>query len=328
MKRAENKISDFLKSRSGMMLMTFIGLAGALLAYDPEAPTPFLGASGFVWTSADSWLPTAAARFGAGIGLTVVIGALMELINRTFNLLRTSSLLFIGIFVVMQAATPPVMSQLTSSLLLNLTVLYVAATFYSVYMRPRQTRRIFLAFCIMSAGSMADYRFALYALVFMLSFQQMRCPSPRMYLAALMGIITPWWIALGFGLTADAGIHWPVTKSIFEVLDKTQLILMLVTVGVTVILGFLICSSNMVKIYSYNAKNRALSGLLAMLSLFTATATLADIANAPGYLSTLNCLTAFQAGLFFRIVENRRGYIYILSLTAIYIAIYFCNLWL
>lgn len=327
MKKAENKFSNFLQSRSGTALMVLSALCAAVFGKGSADSYPAVSSGGFAFASASGWIADASVAFAAGLGLTALVGLMMWAVNRTFNLLRDSSTLFLGVFAVLQCSTPLVVGRLWQSIALTAVVLGVTATFYSVYMRPRQTRRIFLAFCVMSAGSLFDYVYALYAALMLLAFHQMRCPSPRMYLAAAMGIVTPWWMAWGFGLP-DHGIHLPERLSVFASLDRPQLVMTLVTVGITVIVSILVCCTNMVKIYSYNARSRALSGLLAMLSLFTATATLVDIANAWAYLSTLNCLTAFQIGLFFRITEKRRGYIYIVSLFAVCAILYLCNIWL
>lgn len=328
MKRAESKISNFIKGRSATALMIAAGLAAMVGGYDAAAALPQLGTSGFAFPSLDDLMGGSELRPVLGIALSVIVGLMMFSINRNFNLLRTESPLFLGIFAILQGATPVISGQLAASVLLTIVVLGVLATFYTIYQRPRYTRRVFLAFCIMAAGTLVDYVYAFYSLIFLLAFYQMRCPSARMYLAALFGMVTPWWIALGFEFTTLGSVHFPDTHHIFSLLEKAQLVMMLVTVGVTVICCLLVCSTNMVKIYSYNSKARALSGLLAMLSLFTAIATLVDIANAPAYLSTLNCLTAFQVALFFRIVESQRGYVYILSFIAVYAAIYLCNIWL
>lgn len=322
----EIKVTRFVGSHAFSFLLMAIALMGALIGYT-TMPSPYAGDGGPVFDSPDTWLPALSASFVAGVILTAAVAGMMEMTNRVFNLLRTPTLLFLGLYAVMQAATPLVVCRAPSGILLNLVVLSVLASFYTTYQRPLRTRRIFLSFCIMSALAMADYVYFIYVCLFLLAFGQMRTASARMYLAALMGIVTPWWITWGFGLMPD-GIHMPVTHSIFTELDSPRVILMTVTVGITVIGLFLLCVSNMMKVYSYNAKARAMSGLLMMLSLATAIAALVNVSNAPAYLPVLDCFVAYQATLCFKTNEKRRGYIMVAALLLVYIIIYAFNIWI
>lgn len=327
MRPTETKISDFLQGKPCTMLMLAAALFAAVSGFGDSPPAPYLGDSGFAIPSPNNWFPEPAASFFIGLLLTAAVILLMEMLNRVFNILRTSSLMFIGVFAVMQCATPLIISRLTSALVLNVVVLAVLATFYTIYMKPRLTRRVFLAMAVMSALAMADYVYTIYIFLFLLAFGQMRCVTARMYLASLMGIATPWWIASGFGWIDLSSIHWPHPATVFSQFSKGQIIMFVITVGITVISQFLLCVSNMVKIYSYNAKARAISGLLMMFSLATAVAALVDFGNATAYISLLNCFTAFQIGQFYLINQQRRGYIAVLAALVIFSTIFVVNLW-
>lgn len=326
MKSFETKTTRFLASRSCAILLMVLGLFAAVAGYRPTAVDAGLN-SGPVFASPSMWIADPAVRFGTGLFLTVGVLALMDALNRVFNLLRTPSLLFLGLFMVMQAATPALIGSAIGGVVLNVAVLGVLTVIYTTYLAPKLTRRVFLVFFVLSALLLCDYVYAVYIAMFLLSFSQMRCSGPRMLLSAAVGIIAPAWIVFGLGLATPGDVHWPWPETLLTSLDRGRLVTLLVTVGITVIGGFLLCAMNMVKIYSYNAKDRSFSGLLMMLTLGTAVAVLVDFRNCMAYMSLLNCLMAFQVGLFFRVNANRRAYIVVCGMLLCYAVIYFVNLW-
>lgn len=328
MRPVEVKITRFIAGRAGAVLLMALSLVACLAAFGSAQSLPSGGDAGIACPTFLDSIASHTVRFSIGLGLTAAVTALMDSINRTFNLLRTTQLLFLGVFAALQCASPVIINSQPSAVLLNLVVLGVMATFFTTYQQPSSTKRVFLAFVIMSALALGYYPYLVYILLGFTAFSQMRCVGPRMILAAVLGIITPVWIALGFGWLTFADFHLPHPASIFDSLPRPRLIILIVTVGLTVISSFLLCAVNMVKIYAYNAKDRALNALLMMQTLVTAVAVLVDVRNSPMYLSLLNCLLAFQTGLFFRVNAARRGYIVVLAILFILTVIYFCNLWL
>lgn len=328
MRPVEVKITRFIAGRPGAVLLMALSLAACLAAFGSAQSFPTGSDAGIACATPLDSIASHALRFCIGLGLTGAVTALMESINRTFNLLRTTQLLFLGIFTALQCASPIIINCQLSGVLLNLVVLGVMAAFFTTYQQPGNTKRVFLAFLIMSALALGCYPYIAYILLGFTAFSQMRCLGPRMILAALLGIVTPVWIALGFGWLDFTDFHMPRPEGIFDTLPRPRLVTLIVTVGLTVISSFLLCAVNMVKIYAYNAKDRALNALLMTLTLATALAVLVDVRNAPMYLSLLNCLMAFQVGLFFRVNAARRGYIVVLAILFIITIIYFCNLWL
>lgn len=257
------------------------------------------------------------------IALIAATMAMMAFINSNFNLLRSSSILFIGVFGIMEAASPIISTRLSSGMLVALVVLCAMGLMYSVYQKPRSgTRRIFMTFFLLSAGSMAQYAFVAYLPVFLAGCAQMRCFTFRALLAALTGIVVPWWIMWGFGLISLQDLTFPVDLSIFSNLDISDTAQLVAVIVVTVIAGFTLTLTNMIKIYSYNARSRSFNGLLVTVTIATLLLTMIDFANVTAYLTLLNCCVAYQTALSFRINADNRGYIAVLALIAIYLILF------
>lgn len=316
-----------MASRAFCFLLIALGIIAIIPAAGSATHFTYNPAPGFVYASPFALIAAPVARIIIGILLTAAVAWTMEEINRVFNLLRTPTILFIGLFVILQFATPTTPEAFISGIFLNLVILGVLATFYASYMKRTATRRIFLAFCCIAAASLFDYSFAFFIPPFALGLSQMRCADSRMLIAMALGIITPWWICWGVGCHGGQFTPWPSGVSIFTQLPTTTgNILFIITIAVTVITSLALCASNMLKIYNYNARSRALSGLMMMLTLWTSILILVNVSNAPAYLSLLNCLLAYQLALFFHTGIKHRAYILIIATIVVFTAIYLCNI--
>lgn len=272
--------------------------------------------------SSPEFLSGATTLFGALL-LTAAVMLAMLFINKAYNLLRTSSMLYLGVFAMMECASPIISTRVSSGLLVALSVLCAMGLMYSVYQRPVEgTKRVFLAFVLLSAGCMMQYAFIAYLPIFIAGCAQMRCFTFRTLLAAFVGILTPWWIAWGFGWISLSELAFPAGLSVFSQLDTADTAQLAVVIAVSVITGFVFTLTNMVKIYSYNARSRSFTGLLVTVTGATLLLTMVDFANITAYLPLLNCCIAYQASLSFRINADNRGYIPICILLAVYFILF------
>ncbi len=153
-----------------------------------------------------AWLPEGSISMWANIIVVLATGAVMIIINRHFNLLRTTSAFFAAYFVFVTACTPAVMGQLGASSLLALIMMGAVWLIFSIYNQRISSRRVFLAFFLIGLGQLTEYTFALYIPVFIAALGQMRVFTFKKILAAILGNITPAWITWGLGLIPEPEI--------------------------------------------------------------------------------------------------------------------------
>ena len=323
MKPSERALTRYLRSRLGAYSLVAIAFLGMLISAGvAQLPAVATGRGLVTGLSSASFIGGGFSLIGA-LALTGCIMGAMALINSAFNLLRTSSHLFLGVFAFMEAASPIVTTRLSSGSVVALVVLGAMGLMYSVYQQPVSgTKRIFLAFTLLSAGSMGQYAFVGYWPVFLAGCAQMRCFSFRTLLAALTGLVVPWWIGWGFGWITLDSITFPSGLSVFSQLDSIDAAQLTAVLILTVIAGFVLTLTNMVKIYSYNARSRSFTGLLVTVTIATLILTMIDFANITAYLPLLNCCVAFQAALFFRINAENRGYIAVCILLGVFFLLF------
>lgn len=323
MEALERSITVTLRSRIGTTAIFSAAFLAMLLASETAHIPAIATGRGLVEGVGTAEMVTGSLSLLLSLLLTGAIMGAMVLINSTYNMLRTSSQLYLAVFAVMQAASPLISIRLCSGSLVALVILSAIGLMYSVYQQPRTgTRRIFLVFLLLSAGAMAQYAFLAYIPVFIAGCAQMRAFKFRSLLAAIVGLVTPWWIALGLGLIHFSQITLPTGLSIYSDLGSADTLQLAAVIIATVLSGIIITFMNMVKTYAYNAKARSFAGLLVTVTLATVILTVIDFANVTAYLTLLNCCVAYQTTLFFRINAENRGYIAVLSLFAVYIILY------
>lgn len=320
MKAREVEVTRFVKSRQMAAILAVMALCMMLWSRTDGDVTILSADRGLSLPSPDKWFdPAGSATFTVNLLAIFACGVLMAWLNASFNVLRSFSLTFVGIFLLMTAATPLETVMFQGASLLALGVLTAMSLLLSVYSAPTLSRRVFMAFAILSAGALTQYSFVPFIAVMFTGMAQMRVMSARTVTAALLGILTPWWLTLAFSPTAEwPCIHAPQFDNIFPGWPLERTARLWITLAVTLGLGLVLGIMNLVKIITYNAKARAVNGLLTLVSITAGLMSLIDFTNMPVYIILVNACTAFQTGHFFAINTARRAYIPILVIIAVY----------
>jgi len=324
MNARETVVTRVVKSRAFALLVMAAALVAAV-AGGAARPVPEYGGmpGGMFRTSVldpDAVLPVCAA-------LDILAVVMMAMLNGVYNLLRTTSWLFLAMFMVMQAASPGVSMHSVCGMLMVPAVLGAVWLCYSLYQNPGDTKRVFLAFFIISVSCCCHYAYVLYVGVFLAGLVQMRALSLRSLLAAVTGLATPVWLLWAFGIVDFADIpavSWTIPSMEFI----SHNLPLAATAGFTLVSGLVIMCANMVKVYGYNAVTRAHNGLLALVWMSAALLCVADFTSAWCVLPLLNCATAFQTGLFFRIYTQQRAYLPVIVMIAVYTALFVWSVWI
>lgn len=303
------------------IIMSILVVLTALVAYN-NAQFEFIDEDrGFIFSSPNLWITNSNISLVVNVVATLVVASLMIFINRVFNLLRTTSLLDATLFLAMTISTPVLLTQLVGTPL-SVILLVCLILLYSTYGSLSETRNIFAVFFILSAMTTTQYCYAFYIPVFMIGCAQMRVLSGRTIVAGILGLITPWWLALGSGLVHPSQIHLPEFESIFGDFDFSEQLPLFASAGVTALLLILGWVSNFPQMIAYNARMRAINGTMSIISLVTLIAACGDFTNISAYVPTLCLCSAFQLGRFFTWQKIDRSYIAIAIVFVIYISIY------
>lgn len=312
------QITRFMHSRWLVLIMALALVCVAMTAYT-NIPVEYLaGDRGLVLPSANLWIPNPHTAMWVNIGATLGLAALMVVLNRSYNLLRTMTLLDASLFLAMSMSTPWLLVQFYTGTPLCITLIVCTLLLYSTYQNPCRRKRIFLIFFLLSAMTMTQYCYAVYIPVFIIGSMQMRIFSIKTLIAIILGTITPWWMMLGSGLVTVSDIHIPDFGNMFGtfyLVDNLQLLVAVLISATVLVAGWCL---NFPRMIAYNAHMRAYNGTMSVLSLVTLIALCADFINLPAYAPVLFMCASFYMGRMFAAQASPKSYIPITTIFLIY----------
>lgn len=312
-------ITNFLHSRPGGRLISLVGLllivGGRYLGANPtpEGIVPTVG----------GWAGTAMA-----IVTLIAIIALLRLINKQYNIMRSESSLGAPLIIALAASTPWVATTFWPAWLLPALMLTVACILFSTFGSLYPERTVFLIFTLITAAAFILPQTLFFLPIALLGCMQVRIFSFRVFLAAILGVITPLWIALGFGLTTIYTLPLPAIDISAETFAGLRDNIYLIAGAAAIALsGLAAMSLNLYKLLSYKAVTRATNGFLALLFLASVALCIVDAAHLVLYLPLLITLAGYQLTLMFVIRRTPHSWIAIAIIIAIFWGLFFLNLW-
>lgn len=309
MTRKETRFTNFIRSRG---VGAIIAVASAWMTW---RALPSLTPSGWL-----GFMPE--LSWGVNFAVLSATAWAMIAINRQFNILRTLSVFFAAYFLFITCSTPFMSCFAGTSSVLAACMIFCMWILFTLYNEPHSNRRIFLIFAILSVGTLSDWKFLFFIPLFVIGLAQMRILRTKKIIAALIGIFTPPWIVFGLDLMPIPQLPHIFFTPPTILLQSPEALPFLCTVLLTMAIGFLLGSINLLRILGFNARARAYNGFLALLGIYTGILAIINFTALPDYMTLLNACVAFQVGHFFRATASRRGYILIVLLFAAYTSLY------
>lgn len=310
-------ITRILHSRTGCDSVIVISLAAIVVAWFAGAPS----------------LPGDVIVGGwpgllMGLAVTALTAVVLQLVNKQFNLVRYDTALAPAMFMTMVMSLPALGCSFGAGGVLALAMIAGSFMLFSAYADPGARRRVFLLFCIVSALGMTRVVYLYYLPVMFVGCAQMRQFNLKTILAAILGVVTPPWIIIGSGLVSPDDIEMPGLSVPSLQVDSPVAITMLAVTAFTIVMGVAFTSANLIRVYSYNSKTRAMNGYYSILFLATVLLTLIDFNNLSLYLPLLMAMTGYQACHFWAIRSSSpRGWIGIVMFMAVYWGTYIWYTW-
>ncbi|WP_289754217.1 hypothetical protein [uncultured Duncaniella sp.] len=309
MTRKETRFTNFIRSRGVGAIIAVVSAWMTWRALPSLTPSGWLG-----------FMPE--LSWGVNFAVLSATAWAMIAINRQFNILRTLSVFFAAYFLFITCSTPFMSCFAGTSSVLAACMIFCMWILFTLYNEPHSNRRIFLIFAILSAGTLYDWKFLFFVPLFVIGLAQMRILRTKKIISALIGIFTPPWIVFGLDLMPIPQLPHIFFTPPTILLQSPEALPFLCTVLLTMTIGFLLGSINLLRILGFNARARAYNGFLAVLGIYTGILAIINFTALPDYMTLLNACVAFQVGHFFRATASRRGYILIVLLFAAYTSLY------
>lgn len=249
-------------------------------------------------------------------------GALLFWLNKTYLFIRSMTVVYVSVFLLLEAANPQLTAALTDGSLLALMILCTSFIVFGTFGKRRSQRSVFITFFIISLLSMFHSACIYLVIVYMIGYVQMRVMKLRSFIAMLLGLALPPWLVFGFGFVDLTGFRLPVVQGLwtgnFDAIPLSAVIF----AGVLIVMMFALTTLNLVQIYSYKAQARALNGFFIILAFFTIVAMIVDYGNLLNYITVLNMCVAIQVAHTFTISEAKYRYLALIALILVCAALY------
>lgn len=319
-------LDKFIHSQGMAVLMGAAAVGGAVAAYIMAPSVAEDVDRGILFPSPDMWVyGEPVVSLIVNLVLTIGLALLITVLNRTYNLQTSPSLLDSAMFLTISLAAPASLMHFGSGTVLCAVVMLCVFILFGTYADIYASKNIFLIFMLLSGMTMTQYAFVVYIPVFITGVAQMRALTARTAVAALLGLLTPWWIVFGLGLASPMSAHLPSLEQFLD-FDIAENAWLLTTCAVSASLLVVAWLGNFPRMIAYNAHRRAYNGMMSVLSLVTMLALCADPGDCAAYAPMLFVCTSVQLGKFLSGRLNRIGLVMAVSIIILFILIYLCYL--
>lgn len=314
---------------AGMLGIIVICIILGLLGAWSGLPQPGDGNFGLALPSPNLWMSRSAGSQVLNILGIGICAILLYFINKQFSLIKTGQPLGASFFLPLTFANLPLGGQWTSLPCVTLIALIIYATLFNAYRARNATRQLFVIATCLSIGSMFEYAFIPLGIAAFIAAFLMEIMRPKEFLAMGLGLIAPYWVAIGFGLIDFSQLQLPHPHTIFSGNLPDETIQMISVAGIMALCAIMLSLYNGMILYAGNSRVRRsilvmnTFGLVATISMFL------DLNNLPAYMGVFNIWFAIQLANFFTLRELRRGgllywllQLIIVSVSLIYISSY------
>lgn len=313
--------------KTGIILALLLATAMCVLSYifKPAEIVPLQ--HGICLPSPDA---IAIDSFGSWLVNTLLIGMIalvVFLTNRRYNFIRTTEPAFPAIFLIMAASNPLLTQSLNTSMVLCLANVVCLFIIFATYGRVNATQQLFLMGAVIGVGSMFQYAFLPMAAVYLLWALFMKVLRFKVLLAFLAGFLCPYWIALGIGWIHFSDFRFPALTSLFDIAhDHSEILLLLIGIGLAASIGFILVLVNSIKLYAGNSRVNAMNLCVTALGAAAAICILVDYENLTAYVITLYVACAIQIANICALWSPRMPWIVTAVPAGLYLALFVCGL--
>lgn len=322
----DTRINDFLNGRLPAVLAAVLLAVSAVVAVMlAEVPPVDMGNGIFFDVSKTSLLSTHLSM-PLNVALIVVTGLIMLLLNKLYNFVKALTFIGTTTFFLLEMALPVSSSALNMGTMLCLTLSLGALILFGTYENKFAQRPIFLVMCLLSFGAMFNWAFVALIVAFALGFAYMRAMNWKSFLAILIGLFTPFWIAMGLGWVSPGDFKPIEINAVWATIDVGQLRSMIVWTVAVIVATIALSAVNLFSIYSYRLQLRVYNAFFLLVTMVSIVGMCVDYRDMFNYVPMLNLCLAVQVAHAFTISTFPKRYVFMFVIVAATLAAYTCNL--
>lgn len=285
-----------------MVLLAVLLLLASGIAFETGILGEVDSGNGVFYALSGNFIANQELSFALNMVSIMAIVSLTVMLNKAFSFVRAVTFSYASMFLLLEMANPLVCARFyTGTAMCLVMVVGMFVLFASYQQKGLSQRRIFLVFALLSFCCMFQYAFLVLLLAFMVGFFQMRAVDIRGILAMLIGIVTPFWIMIGLGITNPLTAQPPLIETIWSSLQLSQVKLVIATTIVVAVLTILLMIVNVFTFMNYRLQKRVYNTFIIVLALLSMGMMCIDYRNMMIYVPILNWCLAVQVAHAFTI---------------------------
>lgn len=314
----EESINTFLQSRVWYVIVVVLGALMAYSAWLRGIYYPYTDAGISSTLFLQGW-QNSFTLVCVNYALIVFATIIMILLNKSYLFLGGLTMLFASLYILLECAVPDLSATWNSGSAVAVVTLICMFILFSCYENRASVNRIFLIFTLLSAFSFFQVAFVYLLVLFFVGVVQIRAFSLRTFLAMIFGIVTPYWLAIGFGMWNPLNFVFPVPVPIY-MLDVIPFYF--VSAAVIAFIGIVAVVANFLTLMKYRLQIRVYNGFALIMLLLSMALMIVDAGNALAYFALLNVGVAMQVAHVFFASTFKRRYIFIVLIFLLMVANY------
>lgn len=253
---------------------------------------------GLCFASPSEWIAPGFTAVTINYLLLALASVALVFLNKSFNFVQSTALVLPAAFILICCAQPWITDGLTASTFVVLLNILCLAVLFGSYGRRNASANIFYVCSIASAGAMWHYSMALFIPVYIICGVALKAVHGREALAALMGIIAPWWVAIGLGLVDPLAIRLPqIPPDVMP--DHREFFMLILTTGTLMLYTLLMGLNNAMRVFAANSRTRAYNAAINILGIAIFIFCILDFGNRAAYCATFAIVAAVQTAQLF-----------------------------
>ncbi len=315
MAQQEEKLNEFFNGRAFLWIVGIVLALGSWVAMLTGRFSTTEQGVGLYFAFPDILFEDARVSLAVNLACLGGIAALLVLLNKLFNFVRAFTFVFSSMFLLLELASPLSSARLGVGTLMALLLVGGVFLLFSQYMQRGQSQRsIFLVMAVLSLCTLFHFAFIFLIPVFFVGFLYVRAMSIKGFVAMLLGLATPLWIGVGFGLIDPLAYQHANVAAIWAARDFSRLPIDILTAVVTAVVTIVFTVINLMTVLNYRLQTRVYNAFFVVLSMLAVAAMAIDFNNIIDYLPILNLCLAIQVAHLFTTITSPRRYLLIVLL--------------
>lgn len=268
-------------------LIISILLSAAMIAAAFMYAPPFANSveTGTCLPAANQWPIVPIASWALNLALLASVPVALYFLNKHYNFIKSNDVILPAASLFMLSSLPMLTTGLNSGIIICAVNMILLPIMFNVYKHDNATQAMFLVATFLSLGSMIDYAFVVYAVLYIIIAALMKILRLKEIIAYIFGLVAVYWIGIGFGLIHLDWFQGPELQNfIMDFEPSLTMIFVLSAIGLTLLWSVVMTLRITVKLYAGNARILCFTSSFTFLAIMSLLGMLIDYGNITAYI--------------------------------------------